>query len=100
MLVVLLIFYLKVFFEILYKKLKKKIVFHFQNELREGSNEEEEEEDDDDQYDANDEARDLEEDQVRFDNVINLCALLKQSSLFSFIILPKRALETSWHFKI
>jgi hypothetical protein len=35
----------------------------FQNELREGSNEEEEEEDDD-QYEANDEARDLDDDQV------------------------------------
>ena len=34
-----------------------------QNELREGSNEEEDD-DDDDQYDVNDEARELEDDQV------------------------------------
>ena len=38
-----------------------------QNELREGSNEEEDD-DDDDQYDVNDEARELEDDQVRLES--------------------------------
>ena len=61
-----------------------------QNELREGSNEEEEEEDDDDQYDPNDEARDLEEDQVRLDNAINLFVLRKLSSFFSFCVSLKK----------
>jgi hypothetical protein len=54
-----------------------------QNELREGSNEEEEEEDEDDQYDANEEARDLEEEQVRFVNGFKKIFVRKHTSLLS-----------------